>query len=164
LNKEHFNLNDIISNAIVDFRNQIKDGKIIKLEFLYNDAVFVKADKQRILEVISNLLSNSLKFTEEGAITIETRRQDGDVVVTVKDTGTGIASELIPRLFSKFSTKSQQGTGLGLYISKSIVEAHGGKIWAENNTYNGDRGASFHFSLPAEEKEQYTTAIQTSSS
>ena len=164
LNKEHFNLNDIISNAIVDFRNQIKDGKIIKLEFLYNDIpVFVKADKQRILEVISNLLSNSLKFTEEGAITIETRRQDSDVVVTVKDTGTGIASELIPKLFSKFSTKSQQGTGLGLYISKNIVEAHGGKIWAENNTYNGDRGASFHFSLPAEEKEQYTTTIQTSS-
>jgi signal transduction histidine kinase len=164
LNKEHFNLNDIISHAIVDFRNQIKEGKVLKIEFLCNDAAFVKADKQRILEVISNLLSNSLKFTEEGAITIETRRQDSDVIVTVKDTGTGIASELIPKLFSKFSTKSQQGTGLGLYISKNIVEAHGGKIWAENNTYNGNQGASFHFSLPAaEEKEQYT-AIQTTTS
>lgn len=160
LNKEHFNLNDTISNAIVDLQNQIKGKKDIKIEFSYDDAIFINADKQRIVEVISNLLSNSLKFTEEGVITIATKKQDDDqVVVTVKDSGRGIDSELIPKLFTKFSTKSQQGTGLGLYISKSIVEAHGGKIWAENNTFNGGKGASFHFSIPVEEKVHY--AIQS---
>jgi signal transduction histidine kinase len=160
LNKEYFNLNDTISNATVDLQNQIKENKNIKIEFSYDDAIFIKADKQRIMEVISNLLSNSLKFTEEGVITIATKKQDDDkVVVTVKDSGRGIDSELIPKLFTKFSTKSQQGTGLGLYISKSIVEAHGGRIWAENNTLNGAKGASFHFSLPVEEKVQY--AIQS---
>ncbi|HEU4443586.1 MAG TPA: HAMP domain-containing sensor histidine kinase, partial [Nitrososphaeraceae archaeon] len=160
LNKERFNLNDTISNAIVDLQNQIKGKKDIKIEFSYDDAIFINADKQRIVEVISNLLSNSLKFTEEGVITIATKKQDDDqVVVTVKDSGRGIDSELIPKLFTKFSTKSQQGTGLGLYISKSIVEAHGGRIWAENNTFNGAKGASFHFSLPVEEKVHY--AIQS---
>jgi signal transduction histidine kinase len=160
LNKEHFNLNDTISNAIIDLQNQSKGNKDIKIEFSYDDAIFINADKQRILEVISNLLSNSLKFTEEGVITIATKKQDDDqIVVTVKDSGRGIDSELIPKLFTKFSTKSQQGTGLGLYISKSIVEAHGGRIWAENNTLNGAKGASFHFSLPVEEKVHY--AIQS---
>jgi signal transduction histidine kinase len=160
LNKERFNLNDTISNAIVDVQNQIKENKNIKIEFLYNDAIFIKADKQRIIEVISNLLSNSIKFTEEGAITVATKKQDNDqVVVTVKDSGKGIDDELIPKLFTKFSTKSQQGTGLGLYISKSIVEAHGGRIWAENNSFSGAKGASFHFSLPIEEKLHY--AIQS---
>ncbi|HEX5976517.1 MAG TPA: HAMP domain-containing sensor histidine kinase [Nitrososphaeraceae archaeon] len=160
LNKEHFNLNDTISNAIVDLQNQIKENKKVKIEFSYDDAIFINADKQRILEVISNLLSNSLKFTEEGVITIATKKQDDDqVVVTVKDSGRGIDSELIPKLFTKFTTKSQQGTGLGLYISKSIVEAHGGRIWAETNTFNDAKGASFHFSLPIEEKVRY--AIQS---
>jgi two-component system sensor histidine kinase VicK len=68
------------------------------------------------------------------------------VVVSVKDTGSGIHAEIMPKLFSKFASKSFSGTGLGLYISKSIVEAHGGKIWAENNT--DGKGATFSFSLP----------------
>jgi two-component system sensor histidine kinase VicK len=159
LNREYFNLNDVISSAIVDLQNQIKEKNKLKVEFLYNDEFFIKADKQRIIEVISNLLSNSLKFTEEGVITITTKKQDSHVIVTVEDSGKGIDNELVPRLFTKFSTKSQQGTGLGLYISKSIVEAHGGKIWAENNSFNGAKGASFHFSLPVEEKMHY--AIQS---
>jgi signal transduction histidine kinase len=161
LDKEHFNLNDTISNTIVDVQNQVKENKNIKIEFLHNDdIIFIKADKQRIIEVISNLLSNSVKFTEDGTITIATKKQDDDqVIVTVKDSGRGIDDELIPNLFTKFFTKSQQGTGLGLYISKSIVEAHGGRIWAENNTFNGAKGASFHFSLPIEGKVQY--AIQS---
>jgi signal transduction histidine kinase len=72
--------------------------------------------------------------------------------VSIKDTGTGIDPELMPRLFTKFATKSYQGTGLGLYISKSIIEAHGGKIWAENNSDEGSdikhEGATFYFTLP----------------
>ena len=73
--------------------------------------------------------------------------QDTQVIVKVKDTGTGIDPEILPRLFSKFATKSSiGGTGLGLFISKSIVEAHGGRIWAENN--KGGKGATFAFALP----------------
>ena len=99
-------------------------------------------------QVISNLLSNAIKFTKLGAvlITIEKKKDNKEVIVHIKDTGSGLDPEILPRLFSKFASKSFKGTGLGLFISKSIVEAHGGKIWAENNV-NG-KGAKFSFSLP----------------
>jgi two-component system sensor histidine kinase VicK len=92
-------------------------------------------------------LRNAINFTKEGTITITKKKKEeaGSVVITMEDTGTGIDPEILPRLFTKF-TKSDKGTGLGLYISKSIVEAHGGKIWAENNT--ASKGATFTFSLP----------------
>jgi two-component system sensor histidine kinase VicK len=96
--------------------------------------------------VISNLLSNAIKFTNEGTISAATEKKDNDVLVSIKDTGAGIDAEILPRLFTKFATKSETGgTGLGLFISKSIIEAQGGKIWAENNS-NG-KGATFTFSL-----------------
>ena len=86
----------------------------------------MEADRNRLTQVISNLLSNAVKFTNEGSITIKTEKKDGRVFVYIKDTGTGIDAEIIPRLFSKFATKSYTGTGLGLFISKNIIEAHGG--------------------------------------
>ncbi|HET7284719.1 MAG TPA: ATP-binding protein [Nitrososphaeraceae archaeon] len=100
----------------------------------------------------------SVKFTRQEvdgdggtiSITAERKEENGQkaaVIVTVKDTGLGIDPEIFPRLFSKFATKSYQGTGLGLYISKGIIEAHGGRIWAENNA-DGEKGATFYFSLP----------------
>ena len=82
-----------------------------------------------------------------------------EALVTIKDTGIGIDPEIMPRLFEKFTSKSYQGTGLGLFISKSIVEAHGGRIWAENNKIIKDgrgqveKGATFTFSLPLNEKQ-----------
>jgi len=99
---------------------------------------FVEADRYRITQVISNLLNNAIKFTkEEGAVsvTLEKKKEDNqqEVLVSVKDSGTGIHSDILPRLFSKFATKAEKGTGLGLFISKSIIEAHGGRIWGENN-------------------------------
>jgi len=109
----------------------------------------VKADKEKLIQVISNLLNNAIKFTEEGTISVSTEVKGNgrmEVLVTIKDTGQGIHPEIEPRLFSKFASKSLQGTGLGLFIAKSIVEAHGGKIWAENNS--GGKGATFTFSLP----------------
>jgi signal transduction histidine kinase len=98
--------------------------------------------------VISNLLNNTIKFTkQEGIITMKAEKKDNKVIISVKDNGRGIDPQIIPRLFTKFATKSETGgTGLGLFISKSIVEAHGGNIWAENNT--DDKGATFYFSLP----------------
>ena len=122
------------------------------------DDIFVEADNQRLTQVISNLISNALKFMskeKEGLISIILEKQDhgdgnADAIITVKDTGTGIDPEIFPRLFSKFASKSFQGTGLGLFISKSIVEAHGGKMWAKNNNTDG---ATFHFSIPISKKQ-----------
>ena len=110
--------------------------------------VLVEADKVRIYEVISNLLKNAIQFTKEGSITItaEEKVDCNEIQVSVKDTGAGIDPEILPRLFTKFATKSVAGTGLGLFISKSIVEAHGGRMWAENNA--DGKGATFAFSLP----------------
>jgi signal transduction histidine kinase len=96
-----------------------------------------------------------MKFTKErrgGSISINTENKDYYILVSVKDTGTGIDPEILPQLFSKFVTKSYQGTGLGLFICKGIIQAHGGKIWAENNNNNisdGEKGATFYFTLPA---------------
>ena len=102
------------------------------------DLFLIEADKGRISQVVSNLLSNAVKFTNEcDTIYVNLKENDTgsarEFIVSIKDTGTGIDAEILPRLFTKFATKSDRGTGLGLFISKSIVEAHGGKIWAENN-------------------------------
>jgi signal transduction histidine kinase len=109
--------------------------------------VIIEGDKERITQVISNLLSNAIKFTDKGGeISLNIERDAQQVIVSVKDNGQGISPEIYARLFTKFATISSVGTGLGLYISKSIVEAHGGKMWAENNSYG--KGATFTFSLP----------------
>lgn len=123
------------------------------------DNIFVQADRDRIMQVISNLLDNAIKFTPYGFVSVvisgpmdykEGQGNDNEkqAVVSVEDTGSGIDPEIFPKLFTKFTSKSFSGTGLGLYISKSIIEAHGGKIWAKNNTSQGKSGATFCFSLP----------------
>ena len=160
LKKEPFNLNDIITNVIDDIMtnrdplrwSQENDNKDIMKISYQPQHIFVEADKARITQVISNLLSNAVKFTEEkgGDIHISTENIDSQVIVSVKDSGNGIDHEILPKLFSKFTSKSYQGTGLGLFISKSIVEAHGGKIWAINNIHG--KGATFTFSIPINNK------------
>ena len=149
LQKEQFNLKDILSDTVQDIRNHILgdngSGNYVEVVYKPKD-IIVEADKGRITQVIYNLLSNAVKFTEEGVISAYAEKKDDQVVISIKDTGKGIDPEILPRLFSKFVTKSDKGTGLGLFISKSIVQAHGGKIWAENNA---DKiGATFYFSLP----------------
>ncbi len=152
LKKELFNLSEVILNAIADSNNQIvKENKDHRLKLRLvapEEDIFIVVDKGRINQVISNLLSNAIKFTKEGSINLAATKKDNnqEILVSVQDTGTGIHPEILPRLFTKFATKSEIGTGLGLFISKSIVEAHGGKIWAENNP--GSNGTTFTFSLP----------------
>jgi len=177
LKKERFSLNQMVSNIIEDHRNQILKDNIetktedtnagINLIFLPGkDEIEVEADKSRIAQVISNLLNNAIKFTRQERIEAEkelskdnqgktiliTAEKDDvrkEAVVSIRDAGIGIDSEIFPRLFSKFASKSFEGTGLGLFISRSIVEAHGGKIWAENNSSDSfeEGGATFRFSL-----------------
>ena len=154
LNKEELNLNDLISNVIGDYQNLIiaNDNYKVRLYFKpFKENLLVEADKERISKVISNLLSNAIKFTKEGEILVSVveKKEDNNnnsVLVTVRDTGTGVDPEILPNLFSKFITKSFEGIGLGLYISKNIVEAHGGRILGKNND-NGI-GTEFGFTLP----------------
>jgi signal transduction histidine kinase len=149
LNIQEFNLNDVLSPLVQDARNVIKNtGKedVITQYVPSDNNIVLKADKDRLSEVMWNLLDNATKFTEKGAISIASRKENSHITVTVKDSGSGIDSDVLPKLFTKFVTKSEKGTGLGLYIAKSIIEAHGGKIWAENN--NDGKGATFTFTLP----------------
>ncbi|MFL6385552.1 MAG: ATP-binding protein [Nitrososphaeraceae archaeon] len=151
LNLERINLDEIILNAINDTkRNQQINKNVILLYQQHDEGInyTIQADKGRLNQVMSNLISNAIKFTEEGSIIITSKKEENEnkVIVSVKDSGIGIHPEILPRLFQKFATKSYQGTGLGLYISKSILEAHGGKMWAENNP--DGKGATFSFSLP----------------
>jgi signal transduction histidine kinase len=156
LNIERVNLNELISDVIEDQINQIeKTNKDIKISHEPQDqTIEVEADKNRLAQVVSNLLSNAIKFTKKGTIRVTEEVKDGKALVSIKDTGQGIDTEIFPRLFLKFAAKSETGTGLGLFISKSIVEAHGGKIWAENNSSSdGKKGAVFTFSIPVSKGE-----------
>jgi two-component system sensor histidine kinase VicK len=172
LDKQRFDLNDLLFSVIKETQIQIlanANNSKIKLSFSLDklsstssavvekhdgNLISVEADRERITQVLYNLLDNAIKFTQEGTISVavERKRNNDDakeaIIVSVKDTGSGIHAEIMPKLYSKFASKSFSGTGLGLYISKSIVEAHGGKIWAENNT--DGKGATFSFSLPLE--------------
>ncbi|HET9356465.1 MAG TPA: HAMP domain-containing sensor histidine kinase [Nitrososphaeraceae archaeon] len=158
LEKERFNIFDLVSEVVDDHRERIKDSsnKNIKLSYDSDEdgkrRIFVEADRGRITQVLTNLLNNALKFTDEGQITVSTYQNNDsndnkdEITVRVVDTGSGIDNGIYPKIFSKFATKSHQGTGLGLFISKSIIEAHGGRIWAKNNT--DGRGATFIFTIP----------------
>lgn len=156
LEKELFNLNGIIVDNIKSAKRQfLPIGIKCNLKIIYDRAsetdVYVNADKYKISQVVYNLLNNAIKFTKEGSITISIKRKGGEgenkkaIVVSVKDTGEGIDSEMLPRLFTRFATKSFAGTGLGLFVSKHIIEAHDGEIWAENNAEG--KGATLSFTL-----------------
>jgi two-component system, OmpR family, sensor histidine kinase VicK len=158
LNKEPFNIHELISSVIEGYKDRIKgtNVQLVLKNNNNNNPIFVEADRDRIIQVLSNLLSNAIKFTDQGEISINlSERQDNEnherkeVIVSVADTGSGINSEIFSRLFSKFASKSFQGTGLGLFICKSIIQAHGGRIWAEDSRMSEDKiGATISFSLP----------------
>lgn len=165
LHKEHFDLNDLITSIIDDIVAAEAESMVYGLparrkgknnvRITYQPRHLpVYADRNRIAQVISNLLNNALKFTSEGyvMITADKKRDKNSnnnhdvVIISVCDSGSGVDPEIMPKLFTKFSSKSFSGTGLGLYICKNIIEAHGGRIWAENN--KDAKGATFSFTLP----------------
>jgi signal transduction histidine kinase len=155
LNKEEFILSKAVLESFTDFTNQLskEQKENVKLTVALDEGdVLVVADKHRINQVINNLLNNALKFTKQGQITLSTEKEKKygkEAIVKIQDSGPGIDPDIMPRLFTKFATKSYSGTGLGLFISKSIVETHGGKMWAENNL--DGKGATFLFTLPIAE-------------
>jgi signal transduction histidine kinase len=172
LNKEKVDAYDLLQYVIKDARYQVStSNKNIRFKLFMEDkhnnngrsdiveddlakAIFVDADRARLTQVFTNLLNNAIKFTTEGVISITLKQQSDTkgVVLLIKDTGTGIPSECFPRLFARFGTESVTGTGLGLFISKSIVEAHGGTIWGQNN--EDGIGATFGFTLPSLSEEE----------
>jgi signal transduction histidine kinase len=146
-----------------DYKSQIRNRNIT-ISFHGSkelDSLEVFADEERIKQVVSNLLDNAIKFTEGTIfVNVETTPENDQVLVNIKDTGRGIDSDILPKLFTKFVTKSERGTGLGLYICKGIIEAHGRRIWAKNYSVEEEdltvtssdatniSGAIFSFSLP----------------
>ncbi|HJU35761.1 MAG TPA: HAMP domain-containing sensor histidine kinase [Nitrososphaera sp.] len=148
LSKENFDLVQEIRNVLHDIQTT-QGEKADSLGIVYDtsdEPIMIEADKTRIFEVVSNLLRNAIRFTDSGTITITSKVEGKNATISVKDTGRSIDAELMPRLFTKFASKSETGTGLGLYLSKKIIEAHGGKMWAENNKEG--KGATFTFTLP----------------
>jgi signal transduction histidine kinase len=146
LNKEIFEVDHLVQRAIRETTERQLSGNTKNLEIIYEPSHYnILADKAKILQVISNLIDNAVKFTNEGQINISVIRNKRELEITVKDTGSGIENQIMPKLFSKFVSSSENGTGLGLFISKKIVEAHGGTIWAKNNEV---KGATFKFTLP----------------
>ena len=161
LNKTQFDLQEKINNVLKDLKTAKKiDGINQDVQIIVHpsDSFKVFADKERIYQVISNLIRNATRFTSGDEAKIEIilskvkkDKEDNEwISVKIRDNGTGIDPEILPRLFSKFTTKSEfGGTGLGLYISKKIIEAHNGTIIGYNNNLNGKiKGATFEFILP----------------
>ena len=150
LNKIIFDLNVKIENVIKDVSQQIELRKAdkVKIDFRPSGRINILADKEKTFQVFANLLNNAIKFTNEGTIKISVKEKEktNEAIVTIIDSGPGIDQEIIPHLFSKFKTKSEKGLGLGLYISKNIIEAHHGKIEAYNNP--NSEGATFVVTLP----------------
>jgi signal transduction histidine kinase len=146
LSKEIFDIDQLIQIAIRETTERQLSRSPRNLVITYEPFhCTIFADRARILQVITNLIDNAVKFTDEGQISINVIRKDHSIEIKVKDTGPGIDNQIMPNLFSKFVSSSENGTGLGLFISKKIVDAHGGKIWAENNDI---KGATFCFTLP----------------
>jgi signal transduction histidine kinase len=150
LNKSNFDLNKNIENVINDVsqQNKLRVDDRVRIEFKPTDKIHIVADKEKVIQVFANLINNALKFTSKGVIKISAVRDEkaDKAIVTIRDSGSGIDADIFPHLFSKFKTKSEKGLGLGLYISKSIVDAHHGKIEAYNNP--NSKGATFVVTLP----------------
>lgn len=161
LRKVKFKLNDLLFSIVQNYYKEgtsaASRGKDISV--LYeppNENIVVEADKERISQVVRNIIGNALEFTNEGSILVtlrKERQQENEgrqiAIVTVSDSGCGIDPAIMPRIFEKFVTRSDRGTGLGLFVSKSIIQTHEGRIWVQNNT-EGEKGATFCFTLPCE--------------
>ena len=150
LTKEIVDVGKVVRDIVESYNRKLEENAK-KLLVVHDGmkSIDTTIDKVRITQVICNILDNAVCFCHEGKIRVILKKEEQDgqnfLIIGVKDMGRGIDQEISSKLFTKFASKSDMGTGLGLFISKGIVEAHGGKIWAENNA---DRGATFSFSLP----------------
>jgi signal transduction histidine kinase len=155
LRKVTFDLNIFVEEIISEKRAT----KMVDIHFEPSvEETIISADRERIAQVVSNLLDNAIKFTSKGEVLVSVRQVEGEAVVQVRDDGPGIDPDMFQMLFTKFGARSQGGTGLGLFICKGIVEAHGGKISAKNMREYGSGGALFEFTLPLDTVKLTPTA------
>lgn len=149
----------IVRTTVEQFRLQAAERSIDLSADTPEDLPRTRADAARVAQVLSNLAGNALKFTPKGgAVHLSAARADGEIVVSVADTGIGIAPENVAHVFDRFwqaKRAARASAGLGLAIAKSIVEAHGGRIWVESTE---GRGTTFHFTLPVEASSPNTAA------
>jgi signal transduction histidine kinase len=157
LNKEPINLKELITEIMINYRDRIKGDRKFNTVFedssAPNDNKILNADKSRLTQVIISLIDNAVEFTkDEDEIIINMKKinKEKEIEVTISDPGHGIHPDDLPLLFTRFIKKSSRGTGLGLYISKKIIEAHGGRIWAKNN--QDGNGVTFGFGLPVQDQ------------
>jgi signal transduction histidine kinase len=145
---EKFDIGELIETLVQDYRSRVLNGDGNELQYLQKEeSLPIEGDKERLTQVITNFVDNALRFTKNGQVYVTAEREPDGVRVSVGDTGIGIDAYILPRLFTKFASKGERGTGLGLFISKSIIEAHGGKIWGANNS--DGKGATFAFAIPS---------------
>ena len=142
-------LNDIIQNVMTELETLANEKKL-KFTYKASGEVFVNADAPKLKQVIQNFTDNAIKYTPEGFVHVELEEQGKDVIVSLKDSGLGIVKDLTPHLFEEFIRdervkKEIKGTGLGLYIARKIVEAHGGSVWAESE--GESKGSIFYVKL-----------------
>ena len=158
LNKEPINLKELITEIMINYQDRKKGDRKFNIVFedssAPNDSKRLNADKSRLTQVIINLIDNAVEFTkDEDEIIINMKKinKGKEIEVTISDPGHGINPNDLPLLFTRFIKKSSRGTGLGLYVSKKIIEAHGGRIWAKNN--QDGNGVTFGFGLPIQDQQ-----------
>lgn len=156
LKPEMVNLNSLVEDILARFKPQAKRKSVALSAHLFNALPLVRADQDRIYQVITNLVHNAIKFTpKNGKVNISTDLSENSVLVKVSDTGIGISKEDLPRIFERFykadKARAGEGAGLGLAIAKHVVQEHGGNIWAESNE---GKGSTFFFTLPLKTSPQ----------
>jgi signal transduction histidine kinase len=147
-----FAVGDILGQVLEELKPTFAQ-KGLTVEKMIDDGIMVKADKGKIKQIINNIIDNSIKYTPKGGISVRLEKNDGNALITVKDTGIGINPKTIPKLFQKFSRAEDaakaniMGTGLGLYVASQMIKAQGGHIWVESE---GDgKGSTFFIELKA---------------
>jgi signal transduction histidine kinase len=153
---EKFNLNETIEDVIgITSSLANEKGIMISIAPESDQNVFIRADHTRLRQVLINLVNNGIKFTEKGGVTVRVAHQANDVLIAIKDTGLGIPVDHLDSIFQEFTqvdsttTRKAGGTGLGLPISRRLIEMHGGKLWAESSGENGN-GSTFNVLMPIE--------------
>ena len=145
--RELIDVNEIIREMVVMLQDEANQFAVSIRSDLAANLPKITADRVQVQQVLMNLMLNGIEAMQEtgGVLTLKSQPEDGHVVVSVSDTGVGLPAEKAARIFDAFFTTKPQGSGMGLAISRSIIESHGGRLWA---TPNDVRGASFHFTLP----------------
>jgi len=150
--RESVDVNGIIQEMLTLLKGEADRYSVTMRTELSVELPKITADRVQLQQVFMNLMVNGIEAMNDsgGELTVKSQRHDGQLQFSVSDTGVGLPTEKMDQIFSAFYTTKPQGSGMGLAISRSIVESHGGRLWA---TANDGRGATFHFSLPTEATE-----------